>query len=83
MDKTIDMAREAGILEPIELLDSNQGRECPTRVARSRAVMLAADPLPPSIWRQQLRYLAEWMLLGLAGVLWLSFLVVCAYVYSS
>ena len=61
----------------------NQGRDCPARVARSRAVMLAADFLPPSIWRQQLRYLAEWMLFGLVGVLWLSFLGVCAYVYAN
>jgi hypothetical protein len=41
--------------------------------------MKAADPLPPSIWRRQLRYLAEWLLLGLAGVLWLSFLVVAVF----
>jgi hypothetical protein len=38
--------------------------------------MLAAEPLPPSTWRQQLRYLAEWVLLGLVGVLWISFLLV-------
>jgi hypothetical protein len=61
----------------------NQGRDCPARVARSRAVMRAADPLPPSTWRQQLWHLAEWMLFGLVGVLWLSFLVVCTYAYLS
>jgi hypothetical protein len=57
----------------------NQGRDCPARVARSRAVMRAADPLPPSGWRRQLRYLAEWMLLGLVGVLWLTFLLMAVF----
>jgi hypothetical protein len=37
---------------------------------------LAAEPLPPSTWRQQLRYLAEWVLMSLVGVLWISFLLV-------
>jgi hypothetical protein len=52
-----------------------QGRNCPVRVAKYKPVMLAADPLPPSIWRQQLRYLAEWVLLSLVGVLWIAFLL--------
>ena len=41
----------------------NQGRDCPVRVAAYRSVMRAADPLPPSIWRYQLRRLAYWMLM--------------------
>jgi hypothetical protein len=55
--------------------DCNQGRNCPVRVAKYKPVMQAADPLPPSIWRQQLRYLAEWVLLSLVGVLWIAFLL--------
>jgi len=53
-----------------------QGRDCPIRVAKYRPVMRAADPLPPSVWRQQLRYLAEWVLLGILGMLWLTILLV-------
>jgi len=45
--------------------------------------MKSADPLPPSIWRQQLRYLAEWMLLGIVGVAWLTFLATCVYFYAN
>lgn len=41
----------------------NQGRDCPVRVATYRPVMRAADPLPPSLWRIYLRYLAKWMLI--------------------
>jgi len=61
----------------------NQGRYCPVRVAKAKPVMLAADPLPPSIWRYQLRRLGYWMLMGILGMLWLSFLVACTYAYSS
>jgi len=57
----------------------NQGRECPARVAKAKPVMRAAAPLPPSAWRRQLRYLAEWLLLGLAGVLWLTFLLMAVF----
>jgi hypothetical protein len=31
-------------------------------------MMMAADPLPPSIWRYRLRKLAYWMLLAILGV---------------
>jgi len=49
----------------------NQGRDCPVRVAAYRPVMRAADPLPPSIWRYQLRRLAYWMLMVvLALTIW-------------
>ena len=56
----------------------NQGRECPARVAKAKPVMRAADPLPPSIWRYQLKKLAYWMLLAILGVLWMGFLAACA-----
>jgi hypothetical protein len=59
--------------------DCNQGWDCPVRVAKYKPVMLAAEPLPPSVWREQLRYLAEWVLLGLVGVSWLTFLAACVY----
>jgi hypothetical protein len=36
--------------------------------------MKAADPLPPSTWRQQLRYLAEWVLIAIISVVWLALL---------
>ena len=53
----------------------NQGRDCPARVAKAKAVMRAADPLPPSIWRYQLKKLAYWMLLAILGVtLWPTFI---------
>lgn len=55
--------------------DCNQGRECPAKVTKAKAVMRAADPLPPSIWRYQLRKLAYWMLLAILGVtLWPTFI---------
>ena len=55
--------------------DCNQGRECPARVAKAKPVMRAADPLPPSIWRYQLKKLAYWMLLAILGVtLWPTFI---------
>ena len=40
----------------------NQGRDCPARVTKAKPVMRAADPLPPSVWRYQLKRLAFWML---------------------
>jgi hypothetical protein len=48
--------------------DCNQGRDCPARVAEHRPVMRAADPLPPSIWRHQLKKLAYWMLMAMVGM---------------
>lgn len=42
--------------------DCRQGRDCPARVAKAKPVMKAADALPPSIWRYQVRRLAYWML---------------------
>ena len=48
--------------------DCTQGRNCPVRVAKYKPVMLAADPLPPSIWRQQLKRLGYWMLMAVIGL---------------
>lgn len=48
--------------------DCNQGRNCPIRVARVGQRMKTADPLPPSIWRDQLKRLAYWMLMALIGL---------------
>ena len=56
-----------------------QGRECPARVAKAKPVMMAADPLPPSAWRCQLKKLAYWVLLGVLGVLWLGWLSFAFY----
>jgi hypothetical protein len=46
----------------------NQGRDCPIRVATYRPVMRAADPLPPSIWRHQLKRLGYWVLMAILGL---------------
>jgi hypothetical protein len=46
----------------------NQGRDCPIRVATYRPVMRAADPLPPSIWRDQLKRLGYWVLMAILGL---------------
>ena len=63
--------------------DCDQGRDCPVRVAKYKPVMLAADPLPPSIWRDQLKRLGYWVLMAVLGMLWLSFLMACTYVYAN
>jgi hypothetical protein len=47
----------------------NQGRDCPIRVARIGQRMKAAEPLPPSIWRHQLRRLGYWMLMAVIGLI--------------
>lgn len=46
----------------------NQGRDCPVRVAKYKQVMKDKDPLPPTVWRRQLKVLAYWMLLMILGV---------------
>ena len=46
----------------------NQGRDCPIRVAKIGQRTKTADPLPPSIWRDQLRRLAYWVLMALIGL---------------
>ena len=40
----------------------------PVRVAKYRPVMKAADPLPPSIWRDQLKRLGYWALMAILGL---------------
>jgi hypothetical protein len=59
--------------------DCNQGRNCPARVAKAKPVMMAADPLPTSIWRYQLRKLAYWMLLAIFGMFWIGWLCLAFY----
>ena len=50
----------------------NQGRDCPARVAKYRPIMRAADPLPPSAWRRQLKALAKWFLMSIiAWMIWI------------
>ena len=49
-----------------------------TKVAKIGRQTPAADPLPPSIWREQLKRLAYWVLIGILGMLWMAFLVACA-----
>ncbi len=46
----------------------NQGRDCPVRVARIGQRMKTVDPLPPSIWRDQLRRLGYWVLMAVIGL---------------
>lgn len=46
----------------------NQGRDCPVRVARVGKRMKAAEQLPPSIWRYQVKRLAYWMLMAVIGL---------------
>lgn len=55
--------------------DCHQGRDCPARVARAKPVMHAASPLPPSVWRRQVKVLAYWLLMSLGGLLWLALLL--------
>jgi hypothetical protein len=45
-----------------------QAQGCPVRVATYRPVMRAADPLPPSIWRDQLKRLGYWVLMAILGL---------------
>ena len=49
--------------------DCNQGRNCPVRVAKIGQRMKSADPLPPSIWRDQLKRLGYWMLMAVIGLI--------------
>jgi hypothetical protein len=46
----------------------NQGPNCPVRVARVGQRMKTADPLPQSIWRDQLRRLGYWVLMIVLGL---------------
>ena len=55
--------------------DCSQGKDCPARVARARPVMLAAQPLPPTVWRRQVKTLAYWALMAILGLFWMAFLL--------
>jgi len=48
------------------------------QVAKIGKRIKSDDPLPPSIWRHQLRRLAYWMLMAFLGMLWMAFLAACA-----
>jgi hypothetical protein len=52
----------------------NQGRDCPVRVART---------FPPSILKRLLGRFFYWLLTAMLGLLWLAFLLYCAYVYAN
>jgi hypothetical protein len=67
-----DCYKEAGNCEPH-----------PVRVASYRPVMMAADPLPASLWRVYVNYLARWMLLSIFGLLWIAFVGICAHLYAN
>ena len=60
-----------------EFGNCNQGRNCPVRVAKIGKKLHGPELLPTSTWREQLRLLAEWMLLGIVGLVWLAFLMAC------
>jgi hypothetical protein len=51
------------------MTNCNQGQNHPIRVARIGQRMKSADPLPPSIWRHQLRRLGYWMLMAVIGLI--------------
>jgi hypothetical protein len=51
-------------------------------VAKAKPFMRAADPLPTSMWREQVDRLAYWVLMGILGLMWLALLsavVSCAF----
>jgi len=50
----------------------NQGRNCPVRVAKIGKKLHGPDPLPPSVWRLQLKRLGYWVLMGIFGMLWMA-----------
>ena len=62
--------------------ECNQGRDCPSRVAKVGRKMHAPEMIIESLWRYRLKKLAYWMLMGILGMLWLAFLVACAAVYA-
>ena len=56
--------------------DCNQGRNCPVRVAKIGRRDYTHEALPPSTWRQTVKAIAYWMLLGILG--WLIFAMMLA-----
>lgn len=63
--------------------DENCNQGCPVRVAKVGQRLHGPDPFPPSVWRYQLKRLGYWVLMGILGMLWVSFLVACTYVYAN
>ena len=64
----------------------NEPKNCdsyPVSVAKYRPVMKIADPLPASMWRVYVNYLARWMLLSFLGLLWFAFLGICVHLYAN
>ena len=51
-----------------------QGRDCPVRIARA---------LQPSTSKRRLRRFFYGLFIAIFGVLWLAFLVACAYAYTN
>ena len=51
-----------------------QGRDCPVRIARS---------LQPLTSKRLFRRFSYWLLIAILGVLWLAFLMACAYSYAN
>ena len=52
--------------------DCNQGRDCPARVAKVGQRAPAAEPLPPSTWRDRLEYAAWAALFVVTALLMLA-----------
>lgn len=61
----------------------NQGRNCPVRVAKIGKKLHGPDPLPPSVWRLQLKRLGYWVLMGIFGMLWMALISVGVFVKES
>ena len=59
----------------------NQGRDCPARVAKAKPVMKAAEPLPPSTWRDKLKKACEWGLCAVLGTIAAINLSLIFYIY--
>jgi hypothetical protein len=52
----------------------NQGRDCPVRIASSQQ---------PLILKRLFGRFFYWLLTAMLGLLWLAFLLYCAYVYAN
>ena len=59
----------------------NQGRDCPARVAKAKPVMQAAEPLPPSKWRDRLKKACEWGLWAVLGTIAAVQLSLICYIF--
>jgi hypothetical protein len=59
----------------------NQGPDCPARVAKAKPVMQAAEPLPPSTWRDKLKKACEWGLWAVLGTIAAVQLSLICYIF--